>query len=76
MTTGLIICGALAHEVLAIIEKYGWDAEVAAVPAIDHMYPERIAPDVENRILELREKHDRLFVVFGDYSIQATSQQW
>ena len=66
MTTGLIICGALAREVLAIVDKHGWDAEVAAVSAMDHVYPERIGPDVEKRILQLREKYERLIVVFGD----------
>lgn len=66
MTVGLIICGALAHEVLDIVQKYNWDAEVVGVPAIDHMFPERIGPDVERRILELREKYKRLIVVFGD----------
>ncbi len=66
MTTGLIICGALAREVLAIVEKHGWDAEVAAVPASVHVHPDRIAPEVEARILELREQYQRLIVVFGD----------
>ena len=66
MTIGLIICGALAHEVLDIVDKHGWDAEVVGVPAIDHMFPERIAPDVEKRILKLRDTYERLIVVFGD----------
>lgn len=66
MSTGLILCGALAWEVRAILEKHGWDAKLYAVPAIDHVHPERIAPDVEKRILELRERHERLIVVFGD----------
>lgn len=66
MTTGLIICGALGREVLDIIKKYNWDAEVLGVSAMDHMVPERIAPDVEKRILALRERYDRLIVVFGD----------
>lgn len=66
MKTAFIICGALAREVVDIIDKHGWDAEVFGVPAIDHMYPERIAPDVEKRILELRREYDRLIVVFGD----------
>lgn len=70
MTTGFIICGALAREVLAIIDKYGWDADVAGVPAIDHVHPERIAPDVEKRILELRRQYERLIVVFGDCGSQ------
>lgn len=66
MTTGLIICGALGSEVLDITKKYGWDAEVTGVSAMDHMFPERIGPDVEKRILELRERYERLIVVYGD----------
>ena len=66
MTTGFIMCGALGHEVVDMINKYQWDAEVIGVSAMDHMYPERIAPDVETRILSYREKYDRLIVVFGD----------
>ncbi len=64
--TAFIICGALAREVLAIIDRHGWDADVVGVPAVDHLYPERIAPDVEKRFLELRRQYKRIFVVFGD----------
>lgn len=66
MSTGFIICGALAREVLDIIQKYGWDADVVSVPAVDHVFPERIAPDVERHILELRDRYERLIVVYGD----------
>lgn len=66
MRTGLIICGALAREVLDLIEKYRWDAEVLGVPALDHNYPERIAPDVEKQIRAWQSTYDRLIVVFGD----------
>ena len=70
MTTGFIICGALAREVLDIIQKHQWDAEVIGVPALDHVFPERIAPDVEKRILALKEQYERLIVVFGDCGSQ------
>lgn len=71
MKTAFIMCGALAREVLAIIERHGWeDVDVVGVPAIDHMYPERIAPDVEGRILALREEYERIIVVFGDCGSQ------
>ncbi|MDA0241973.1 MAG: DUF1638 domain-containing protein [Chloroflexi bacterium] len=63
---GLIICGALGHEVVDLIGRHGWDAEIAAVPAHVHLFPEQIAPKVEQRILELRQKYKRLIVVFGD----------
>ncbi|MBK9053597.1 MAG: DUF1638 domain-containing protein [Chloroflexi bacterium] len=66
MKTAFIICGALAREVLDIITRHGWDAEVIGIPAIDHMYPERIAPDVEKRFLAIRDQYSRVIVVFGD----------
>jgi hypothetical protein len=66
MTTGLILCGALGKEVLDIVEKHGWDAEVVGVPAVVHVFPDQIAPKVEKRILEWREKYERLIVLFGD----------
>jgi hypothetical protein len=64
--TTFIMCGALAREVLDIIARYGWDVDVVGVPALDHMYPERIAPDVEKRFLELKARYERIIVVFGD----------
>lgn len=64
--TALIICGALGREVLDLVEKHDWDAEVFGVPAVDHMFPERIAPHVEARIRELRPRFERLIVVYGD----------
>ncbi|MBK9053246.1 MAG: DUF1638 domain-containing protein [Chloroflexi bacterium] len=66
MTTAFIICGALAREVLDIITRHNWDAKVIGIPAIDHMFPERIAPDVEKRYLETRDQYHRVIVVFGD----------
>jgi len=66
MTTGLIICGALGREVIEIVRKYGWDADLVAVPAVDHVFPERIAPDVEKKILAMKDQYERLIVVFGD----------
>lgn len=66
MTTGLIICGALGREVVDIVRQRGWDAQVIGVTALDHLYPERIAPDVEQRIEALRGQYARLIVVYGD----------
>lgn len=66
MTTAFIICGALAREVLAIIQRQGWTVDVFGVPAIEHMTPERIAPAVERKFLAIRERYDRVLVVYGD----------
>lgn len=66
MTIGLITCGALGKEVVSLIEKHDWDAEVIGLPAIDHVFPERIAPDVEEKITALQDHYEGLIVVYGD----------
>jgi len=66
VTTGFIICGALAVEVKQIIDHHGWDAEIIGVSAIHHLFPQRIAPEVEKRIVALKAKYARLIVVYAD----------
>ncbi len=66
MKTVLIVCGALAREVLAIKEKYGWDADVWGVPALLHNRPDQIPPAVRRRIREARARYGRVIVVYGD----------
>lgn len=66
MRIAFILCGALAREVLSIIEHQGWAVDVYGIPAVDHMYPERIAPDVERKLQTIRRDYDEVLVVFGD----------
>lgn len=66
MKTALVICGALAREVLDIVKTRGWDADVHGIPALDHMFPARIAPHVEAKFRALRDSYDRVIVVYGD----------
>lgn len=66
MTTAFIICGALAREVLAIAKRHNWSVDVYGIPAIDHMYPDRIAPDVERKFRLIRDRYNEVLVVFGD----------
>jgi len=64
--TALIVCGALAREVLALKEKHDWDVDVLAVPSLLHNEPGRIPQAVLRRIREARQDHARIFVVYGD----------
>lgn len=66
MKIAFIICGALAREVLAIVHRHGWRVDVYGIPAIDHMYPDRIAPHVEQKYLAIRQSYDDVLVVYGD----------
>lgn len=66
MKTAFILCGALAREVVDIIARRGWAVDLFGIPAIDHMHPERIAPDVERKLRAIRADYDRVLVVFGD----------
>jgi hypothetical protein len=62
----LVLCGALAREVIAIARRHGWDVVTFGVAAQDHMMPTRIAPDVERRLRELIPQFERVVVVYGD----------
>ncbi len=65
-TTAFILCGALAREVIAVVERHGWAVDLYGIPALDHMLPERIAPHVAQRLDEIGEQYARILVVFGD----------
>ncbi|MFO8101325.1 MAG: DUF1638 domain-containing protein [Dehalococcoidia bacterium] len=66
MKTALIVCGALRREVKKIASQNGWDVEIYSVSPDDHLFPERIAPDVEERIVKLRGRYEHMAVVFGE----------
>lgn len=64
--TALIVCGALAREVLALKEKHSWDADILGLPVLLHNEPERIPPALKKRIQQARGEYQRLIVVYGD----------
>lgn len=63
----LIGCGALAHEILALIRVNGWDhLSLTCLPAILHNHPEKITPAVEAAVAKHRDDFDEVFVVYAD----------
>ncbi len=65
--TLLIACGALAREVLALIEHHGWrHMEIRCLPAKLHNHPERIPEAVRREIRKGRNTHARIVVLYGD----------
>ena len=63
----LLACGALARDILALIQLNDWQLmSLACLPAILHNHPERIAPAVEDAIAQHRGAFDEIFVVYAD----------
>ncbi len=63
----VIACGALAHEITALIRLNGWDhITLACLPAIWHNSPERIAPGVEELVARHRNNYEKIFCAYAD----------
>lgn len=63
----LLACGALAREILALIEINGWShMDLKCLPAKLHLHPDRIPDAVENAVIEHRADYETVFVVYAD----------
>ena len=62
-----LACGAIAREVLAVIELNGWThVDVRCLPAKLHSRPERIPAAVDAKLTELAGRYERVFVAYAD----------
>lgn len=65
--TLVIACGALAREILAVIEANGLDhLSVTCLPANLHNRPERIPEAVRRKIQAGRKRYDEILCLYGD----------
>ncbi|MCC6221906.1 MAG: DUF1638 domain-containing protein [Thermoleophilia bacterium] len=62
----LVCCGALAREVRELAELRGWEADLYGASALHHLHPKRIVAAVEERLAEIRDRYERVVVVYGD----------
>lgn len=63
----LLACGALAHEVLALIRQNGWThMDLKCLPAKLHLYPDRITGEVEKAVLKHRATYEDIYVLYAD----------
>ncbi len=62
----VLACGALAHEILALVRLNGWDhLDLQCLPAILHNHPDRITGAVEAALAKAA-GYDRIFVAYAD----------
>ncbi len=72
----LLACGALAREILALVEVNGWDhMDLQCLPAKLHLTPERIPDAVEAAVEAARNTYDDVFVVYADCGTGGLLQQ-
>lgn len=64
----LIACGALAHEVMAVLRASGFEGQVQVqcLPAKLHNTPQLIPEAVRREIRAARAEYERIFVLYGD----------
>lgn len=72
----LLACGALAHEILALIRQNGWShMDLKCLPAKLHLYPDKITPAVEEAVHKHRASYSDIFVVYADCGTGGTLQR-
>ena len=63
----VIACGAIAREVLAVIDLNGWThVTLRCLPGKLHNYPARIPEAVREQIHKARSRYRSIFVAYGD----------
>jgi hypothetical protein len=63
----LLACGALAREIVDLIERNKWQAfDIQCLPAKWHNTPQFIVPALREKIRSNRDAYKRIFVLYGD----------
>jgi hypothetical protein len=63
----LIACGALAREIIELIEKNRWTGfDIACLPAKWHNTPQFIPEGVREKIRAAKGRYRKIFVLYGD----------
>lgn len=63
----LLACGALAREILDVIKANDWQhMTLTCLPAILHVYPERIPDAVREAVAQHKGNFDKIYLVYAD----------
>jgi Protein of unknown function (DUF1638) len=63
----LIACGALAREIVDLIERNNWTAfDIECLPAKWHNTPQFIVPAMREKIFAAKSRYEKIFVLYGD----------
>lgn len=63
----ILACGALAREILALIDRNDWHhMALTCLPAKLHLYPDKITDEVEKAVAKHRDDYGQIFVAYAD----------
>ncbi len=63
----LLACGALAREIVELIERNNWRAfDIQCLPAKWHNTPQFIVPALRSKIQAARGRYTKIYVLYGD----------
>ncbi len=65
-SVGVIACGALATDITEIVARRQWPVDVHPLPPLLHNHPDRIAPEVERTLVEIRERYQHVAIAYAD----------
>jgi len=66
LSTAIIACGAIATHISNIAERESFDIAIYPLPPLLHNRPEKIAGEVEQKYLEVKENYEQVAVAYAD----------
>ena len=66
MSTAIIACGAIATHIANLATQENFDLTIYPLPPLLHNHPEQIAGAVEDKLSEIKYKHQKIAVAYAD----------
>ena len=66
MSIAIVACGAIATHISNIASRENFDLIIYPLPPLLHNHPEKIAGEVDAKISEIKEKHEKIAVAYSD----------
>ncbi len=66
MSIAIVACGAIATHISNIASRENFDLTIYPIPPLLHNHPEKIAGEVDAKISEIKEKHEKIAVAYSD----------
>jgi hypothetical protein len=66
LSTAIIACGAIATHIANLATQENFDLTIYPLPPLLHNHPEQIAGAVEDKLSEIKDKHQKIAIAYAD----------